>query len=35
MEPYQDRLVQTDDNYGLIDRDIEKAISLIMKDQNA
>jgi hypothetical protein len=35
MEPYQDRLVQTDDNYGLIDRDIEKVISLIIKDQKA
>jgi hypothetical protein len=33
MEPHQDRLVQIDDNYGLIDRDIEKVISLIMKGQ--
>jgi hypothetical protein len=30
MTPHQDRLIQTDDDYGLIERDIEKVISLLI-----
>lgn len=32
MQPNQNRLVQTDDGYGLVDGDVEQAVLLLMSD---
>jgi hypothetical protein len=35
MEPHQDRLIQTNDECGLVETDVEKALAMLMNESNA